>query len=105
MSAGHSYEMVMDEYSYDEARVHYEAVLRCRAETTRHWVTAIRVASGAKKRELNRYFKQLEETGKRLDLALGRRAEVNPESFFSALDGLVQSKKGRGDGNSRRTPS
>lgn len=89
----------MDEYSQEEAQVHYEAILRCRAETTRHWFTAIRVATNAKKRDVNKYLKELENTGRALDLAFGRRVEVETEAFFSTLDGLARSKKGRGDGN------
>ncbi len=90
----------MDDYSYDELLVHYEAVLRCRAEVTKHLAQAIRIANNAKNRQFGQYVKGLEETGKRLDLAFGRRAEVDTSSFFSKLDQLTGAGKTKGDGNS-----
>ena len=82
----------MDDYTAEELQVHYEATIRNRAETMRDWSNVIRVANHAKERSYRKFIKRLEDTGRQLDLAMGR-SSTETESFFSALDSFVSKKK------------
>lgn len=84
----------MDDYTAEELQIHYEASFRLRADLTVHWTIAIRVANNAKERSYRRYVKNLEDTGRQIDLAMGR-IDVETTQFFSVLDDMVRSRKGR----------
>ena len=75
----------MDNYTKEELQVHYEAVIRRRASQTKQLSIAVRVANNAKNRSFQKYMKELEQTGWRIDQEMGRTG-VDVEGFFFSLD-------------------
>ncbi len=75
----------MDDYSTDELQIHYESVIRRRANVTKLGAIAIRVANNAKNRSFQKYLKELDLTGWRIDTQMGRIG-MDVGGFFFDLD-------------------
>lgn len=83
----------MYDYCAEELEIHYEALLRRRAVETRHWGTALRVATHAGKRGWAKYTSQLGKLWKEIEMAAGRFPQP-VHSFFNALDKVGRKKHG-----------
>jgi hypothetical protein len=74
----------MEEYCAEELALHYEAVLRHRARTTKHWARVLRIAPNADKKIWRQFTRELDDTWKRIELAAGR-STVDVEKFFGGM--------------------
>ena len=87
LAAGHSAELVLDDYCAEELQVYYEAAIRTNAKQERDLARVIRVANNAKSRDFQKFVKQLEETPKRIDRIMGRRDSVR--QIFNQFDNAM----------------
>ena len=83
----------MFDYSAEELELHYEALLRRRANETRHWGTAMRVATHAGKRGWASYSRRLEHLWKDIEIAAGRFPQP-VHRFFNALENVGRKRNG-----------
>ncbi len=91
LAAGHSSEMILDDYTAEELQVHYEAAIRLQSKREMDLARVIRVSNNAKSKDFRKFMKQLEDTPRRIDRAMGRRESV--ESIFNKLDQVIAKRR------------
>lgn len=100
LSAGHSYQAVMEEYCIDELSLHYEAMVRTSAKEQKRLAVAVRAATQSDKKGWQKYMKSLGDIWKDIEFAAGRSIST-PGTFFAGLTKVKGSRprKGNRDGN------
>lgn len=94
ISAGHPPSYVLDDYTWDEIQVHYEAAIRQDAYDRRNLALMNRISHHAKDRTFKKYLRQLEETGERLDRDMGRTRD-STNSIIAGIDRVLAKRQGR----------
>jgi len=84
----------MFDYCIEELEIHYEALVRKKAEDTKQQASMLRTAINADRKGFRRFIKELEDTWRKIELAQGRVLS-SPDSFFAGLDGVKGKNRGK----------
>ena len=81
----------MFDYCTEEIEIHYEALVRKRANDTKHDAIMFRTAMNADKKGFKRYIKGLDNMWRKIELNQGR-AISKTENLFAGLNRMTGSQ-------------
>lgn len=83
---------MLDDYTWEEVQVHYEAAIRGDADARHDKAILIRIAEHGKDRTFKKYLRQLRETGLRIDEGMGR-TQMSADAIIAGIDRVLSQRR------------